>query len=129
MRGRIIRFLGGIYLKDATEQERQAILTEAIPVIFNIGQNDILRFEAGRWYYQDKPLTDLQLSQLGTETRAFQSTGLYRILDTDLRYQGAKRMNEAVTLPQLEGAKLLIFLADILKTRLNILSSLHPLKP
>ncbi len=116
-----------MYLEDTTAEERQRILSLAIEQVFNTGKSDILKSEAGVWYFQGRKLAPQQVNALRAEAEAIQNMRLYQVLDTDTRYQGTKKMNEAITLPQLESAKLLIWIADIWKTRLNQLSSLPQL--
>lgn len=128
MRGWLIRALGGIDLKSSTEEERQEILSLAIEQLFNtIGRNDILRQEGDIWFWEDKPLNKQQMQALKKEFQAIQNTFAFKVLERDILYQAQKKKDAAVTLMQLESAKLLQFTWDIIKTRLNEMRQLPQL--
>lgn len=104
------------------------MLSLAIEQLFNtIGRNDILRQEGGVWFWEDKPLNKQQVNALKKEFQAIQNTFAFKVLERDILYQAQKKKDEAVTLMQLESAKLLQFTWDIIKTRLNQMRKLPEL--
>lgn len=126
MRDWIIRQLGGFttldsYLETISETERQTVLTRATEKLFHtIPAEDILRVTPdGKWWAGDRQLMLEEIQTLKQDGAAFRKSTLFRILDREIAAQTRKQMHAAVTLQQLETAKVLQFAWDAVKTRLN----------
>jgi len=122
------RWLLRVLLLKAGEQERQEILSQAIETIFNtIGKDDILKQENGALLFKGNALNAQQVNALRVEANGILKSKMWAILVYDLKYEGNKKEDEAVTLFQLESAKLLKYLAHIMLKRLNEVASLPQL--
>jgi len=125
MREWLIRRLGGFtdlddYLASATDQDRQAILTQATEKLFNtVSADDILRVQDGVMMFEGQPMLTAQLETLRHEVGLIRSSLTFKILDREVKYHVNLKMREATTLAQLEAAKMLEFTWDILKTALK----------
>ena len=102
---------------------RKELLNLAIKDLYNtIGIEDILKVEGGKWIFEGRPLTEHEVMQLKGEATAFQNMKLWKILNRDIAYQLNKKMFlEATVVEDLVWGKLLTFLWDIVKTRIQTL--------
>lgn len=113
------------YIKSIDDpKERQKVLTVAVKRIYNtVGKDDILKIvyngHTEQWFFEGKLLTPEEVRMLKHEAETFKASRLYKIIDMECRYQANKKMHEAVTLPQLESAKLFFWVWDLIKTRLK----------
>lgn len=102
------------------EKDKDRILAAATARLFNtVSVYDILRQENGKWFFGDKVLTNEQYVILQEQARSFQKTLLFRVLDIDLKYQTNKRMRAALTMQDLQIAKVIEYVFDIIRTRLS----------
>lgn len=108
----LIKKLGG-----ATKDE---VLTEAVIRLHNtVSVNDILRVENKTVMFGTKSLTTAEYGIIVEQVRSFQKSLLFKILDTDVKYHCNVKMRSARTLQEMETAKVIEFVWDILKTRLS----------
>lgn len=126
MRNWIIAKLGGYptiehALEAFKSPERNQTLSIAIEKLYNtISSDDILRQDGIKLFFRNKELTQPEIEQIKLEAEAFKRSILYKVLDADCRYQANKKMFiEAHTLEQLEAGKLMLYVWDIIKTRVN----------
>lgn len=90
--------------------------------VFNtITEDDILRIKAPNvWVHKGKDLTPGQINALKSEARAFLSTGLWNILESELRWHAQKSTHDkAKTEEDMIAGKLMSYITDIIKTRLE----------
>jgi len=131
MKAWLIRKLGGfvgvddvvdhIYETDNLE-ERQHILTQAVRKLYNtVGPEDILKLhESGTWTFQGKALTKEEVLGLKREVEVFREMRLYKVLDAECKYQANKKMYlESTSIAHLESGKMMLFIWDVIKTRLK----------
>lgn len=100
------------------------ILTELVRDLFNsIDENDILREEIdGTWYVGDKELQDAEKKLVISEAQIFLKGKVWNVLQRDVKYLANKRMYiNSRTEMDLVAGKLLLYLLDIMKTRLQSL--------
>lgn len=100
------------------------ILTELVRDLFNtIDEHDILREEIdGTWYVGDKQLQDAEKKLVISEAQMFLKGKVWNVLQRDVKYLANKRMYiNSRTEMDLVAGKLLLYLLDIMKTRLQSL--------
>ena len=100
------------------------ILTELVRDLFNsIDENNILREEIdGTWYVGDKELQDAEKKLVISEAQIFLKGKVWNVLQRDVKYLANKRMYiNSRTEMDLVAGKLLLYLLDIMKTRLQSL--------
>lgn len=100
------------------------ILTELVRDLFNtIDEHDILREEIdGKWYVGDKQLQDAEKKIVISEAQMFLKGKVWNVLQRDVKYLANKRMYiNSRTEMDLVAGKLLLYLLDIMKTRLQSL--------
>lgn len=129
---RVINWLGGYAsIDEAIEAirtledriHRREILTLAVKRLYNtVGVEDILKTDinSGQLTFQGKHLTKEETTVIIEEAKWLINSKLWKILESDMKYQANKRMFvEAIDPMQLEAGKLLVFLGDIIHTRLK----------
>lgn len=101
--------------------KKREVLTLATKRLYNtISFEDILKQnEDGSWMAQGKPLTHLEVKALKSEAQSIQSTRLWKLLDSELKFHCNQRVRAARTLEEVDVAKAIEFTFDILKTRLK----------
>jgi len=125
MRKWLIEKLGGFSSVEQaldTAKGRNMVLTEVVRDSFNtIGKDDIFRLnDKGLYTFMGKELTPVQVDGIRKEIEVFKLMFLYKILDAECKYQANKMMFETATTEiHLASGKLLIYLWDIIKTKLN----------
>ena len=111
------------WLKEIDDQDlKREILTLAVKKLYNaISADDILRQQPdGTWLFQGKPLTGVEVAQLKEEANYLLGMRLWRVIKWDIRWQLAKKMfEEAKVKDDLIWGQLLIYLDDIIRTRLQ----------
>ncbi len=128
----IITKLGGYpTIDDAIEAikakpgpERTRVLTLAVKHLFNtIGADDILQVHPdGTWTVEGKPIPKVTRDLLVAEATQFLGTTLWRVLQTDIKYQANRKIFILATDEmQLTAGKLWTYTFDALRTRLNSL--------
>ena len=106
--------------KDSKFKHR--ILTEAVKKLFNtIGPDDILGVnEDGSWRFEGRDLLQVEVKELQEAGKQFSKSKLWKVLETELKYQANKKMfMESQSDMDLVAGKLLLFLTDVIKTRLK----------
>ena len=115
--------LGIKFLKEIDDADlKREILTEAVKKLYNsIGPDDILKQNPdGTWTFQDRPITQTEVEQLRAEARVILGMKLWRAIKLDIRYQiGKKVWEEANCMDDILWGKLLTYLDDIIRTRLQ----------
>lgn len=110
------------FIREQNGEEKHRLLTLAVKKLFNtIGEDDILHVNHyGQWMFEGRPLSKEEINSLVQEATAFQNMKLWRVLQKDLKYQANKRMFvESRSEMDLVAGKLLVYLTDIVKTRLK----------
>ena len=103
-------------------QEKHKILTRAVKKSFNtVGSDDILKVaDNGKWLYEGRELTETEVQHLKETAENFKNSRLYKVLDKELKYQANRRMFiDSQNVNDLVAGKLLLFLWDVVKTRLK----------
>lgn len=102
-------------------KEKYRILDVAIKRLFNhVSEDEILhQTETGEWMFEGRPMVKGEYENVVEQARRLKDSFLFRVLDKDVKYQSYKKMREATTLFQLESAKMLEYIWDILKTRIK----------
>lgn len=137
MYARVIRWLGGYASVDEAIDairdnpdgaERRRILTLAVRRLYNaVGSEDILKQDmaSGQWTYMGKPISKEETGVLIEQARNLLDSRLWKVLQTDLKYQANKRMfTDSVDLVDMVAGKLLIYYIDIIHTRLKKLAGM-----
>lgn len=127
MKNWLIKKLGGYTsVKDAIEsvkdeESKHQILTEAVVHLFKaIGPDDILRVEGKQWFFEGKPLMESDVAALKQEAHQLLGMKIWRVIKLDIRYQLSKKMFEEANVElDLVWGKLIMFLDDIIRTRLQ----------
>lgn len=134
MRRWLIKKLGGYPDIDAAIEairekeldEKYTILTLAVKKLFNtIDKDDILHQhkDTGKWMCEGKPITDGEVQLLTAEATSFVNSRLWKVLQTDIKYQANKVMFiKSRTEQDIIAGKLWLNTLDTLRTRLNSLS-------
>lgn len=134
MRAQIVKWLGGYAtLDEAIDSmrakdgaERRAVLTLAVRRLYStIGAEDILRRDAasGQWMYAGKPIAKEETAVLIEQAKAMLDSKLWKVLQTDLKYQANKRMYiDSQDMVDLVAGKLILLYIDIIHTRLKTLA-------
>jgi len=102
--------------------ERQRILTEVVQELYNpIRAEDILQLkDDGSYTFGDKVLTPDQYAAIKREADIFKNSALYKVLDYDCKYRANRKMYiEATTIEQVESGKIMLYIWDVVKSRLN----------
>jgi hypothetical protein len=108
------------FLDSLTDEDRFLVLTRAVEKLFNtVSRDEILQRTDAGYMFDRKPLQQGHVILLKEEAQSFRKSLLYRVLDTDIKYQGNKKMDEAQTLFQMESAKLLKYIWDVMKSRIT----------
>ena len=111
------------WLKEIDDSDlKREILTLAVKKLYNaISADDILRQQLdGTWLFQGKPLMGVEVAQLKEEANYLLGMRLWRVIKLDIRYQLGKKMwEEANCLDDILWGKLLTYLDDIIRTRLQ----------
>lgn len=99
------------------------ILTELVRDLFNtIDEYDIIREEDGKWFIGDKEIQEAEKSMIISEAQLFVKGKLWKVLQRDIKYIANKRMFiNSRTEMDLVAGKLLLYLLDIINTRLQSL--------
>lgn len=109
-----------------TSEDRNLLLSLALKKVYNVtSSDDILRRDGVKTYFKDRILTKIEIDTLKAETEAFQNSLLYKVLDAECRYQANKKIAlESSTIAQLESGKLMLYIWDIVKTKLKNIKEL-----
>lgn len=101
----------------------EEVLEEAVAELFNIvTPDDILQEKGGVWYAGGKPLLEGEDKILVAEADVFTNSKLWKHLAKDIEYQACLRMfKKSQTPDDLLAGKLLLYLKDIIETRLKSL--------
>lgn len=116
----IIKFL----LNRLTVSEKHNILTMAVKDLFNtVGHDDILQEKEGQWIANGKILPDGVKQALVAEANHMLESKLWRIIESDIKYQANLRMYEkSQSETDLIAGKLWLYTFDVIKTRLQSLA-------
>lgn len=126
----LIEYLGGYadvdavmrYIDETNDwQGKQKVLQPFVKHLFNtIGPEDILQKQGEGWTYRGLPIDAAEVIQLKEEAKLIHKSRIWKMLQDELRYLGNVRMYErSVTDMDIVSGKLLLYLADALKTRLR----------
>lgn len=109
------------------KNEREAVLTIAVSKLFcTVTTDDLLRLTPQGWMNGARTLHPEEIKLLGAEAAQFTNTKLWSVLQTDVRYQASKKMfTESQDVLDITAGKLLLYMLDVLKTRLDKLSGLN----
>ncbi len=133
MRQWLIRILGGytdagaellkIVRTTADKETKYAILTEAVKHLYTtIGPDDILHKEGDTYFFEGKPMLPTDYEELREEARTLLGMKLWRVIKADLRFSLSRKMFEEANVElDLVWGKLLIYLDDIIRKRLQTL--------
>lgn len=137
MRERLIRALGGYTsFEEALEEARatanrparRALLAAATRRLFNtVDEDDILKVDksSGHWTYMGRPLGKEEMMVMTETAQALLASRLWSVLVDDIKYQANRRIYiDSKSEDDLVAGKLLLFLIDIIHTRLNRLAGL-----
>ena len=104
--------------------DRERVLTESVAKLYNtIGSKDILHVdEKGQWIFQGKIVDRKIYELLIAEVRTLEKMKLWKILETDIKYQANRMMfTESKSENDLIVGKLWLYTFDCMKTRLESL--------
>jgi len=127
----LIKLLGGYTKEDVVslqeelaEWDDKKVLQETVKELFNtIGEDDILKEIDGKITVKGKPISEQYKGQLIVEAQTLMGSKLWQVLKDDLRYRANITMFErSKTEQDLIAGKILLFLIDSIKTRLESLS-------
>lgn len=130
MRRLLIHILGGFYsIEEAIEaiettDDKHHILTKAVSDVFNtIGENDVLQFKKGNWYYQGRILEEEEVHTIRTEAKTFRKYRIYEVLDNEIKYHAHRNMfYKSQNVDDIMASKMVEYVWDIIKTKLKQLS-------
>lgn len=108
--------------KYADKQTKNLILTEAIKHLFNtVSADDILKENLdGTIKFEDKILPSSYSQDLREQAKLLPNLLLWKVLQADIKYQLNKKMfEESLITEDVMWGKLLIYLNDIIKTRIE----------
>ena len=103
-------------------KERRRLLTLAVKKCFNtIGPEDILQMApSGKWMVEGREITTGDRDRLIAEANQFEGSFLWKILQTDIRYQANKvTFLKAETEDDLTAGKLWQYTFDVMRTRIK----------
>lgn len=110
--------------------EKYEILNRTVRRLYNtVGAEDILRVtDSGEWIFQGKALSKQQQQVIVAEAVQFTGTTLWKVLETDVKYQANRAMfTKAASIEDLVAGKLWIWTIDAFRTRLSSLAKGSPL--
>ncbi len=108
------------HIKD--ESAKNAVLTEAVKHLFcTISADDILKENSdGTLKFEDKLLDFSYRKDLREQAKLLPNLLLWRVIQKDIQYQLRKKMFEEATITgDMVWGKLLIWLNDVIKTRIE----------
>lgn len=104
------------------------MLTHAVKRLYNsVGADDILKTDktSGQWTYMGKPISKEETAVLVEQAKWLLDTRLWKVLQSDIKYQANKRMFiESQDVHDLTAGKLLLYYTDIIHTRLKKLAGI-----
>ncbi len=108
-----------------TLEKKHKVLTDTVAHHFNtVGENDILRFERGKWFAEGRELSEAEIKQFREEAELILKLPLWKLLEREIQYQANQTMFfKSQTETDILAGKLLLYYLDILKTRLHKLST------
>lgn len=130
MRNWLIKQLGG-YLTPAdallaveSKEDKHKILTKTVSHLFKtIGDNDILKYEKGLYWYKGRELTEHEVKQIKSEAELFEKFFLYEVLNAEVKHHTARKMFYlSQTVDDLIAGKLIEYTWDIIKTKVKTLT-------
>lgn len=90
--------------------------------VFNlITEEDLLKISAPNvWMHKGQQLSPGQVKALREQASVFKDSQLWKILEAELKYHAQKKiLDKGQTEADIISAKMLIYLTDILRTRLD----------
>ena len=93
-------------------------------VFHTITEDDILREAGGIIYHKGKPLAPVVAEIIAKEAKAFAKTGLFQMLQDEMRYHAKEKHNKAVTEYDLALANILSYFVDVFRSKVKKLSEL-----
>jgi hypothetical protein len=128
MKRQLIKILGGYTsVEDCLENmDKEQVLTEAVKHLYNtIGSDDILKQANGTWTFLGKEITPEILKLLTAESRQLLSSRIWKVIESDIKYQANLQMFlKSKSEMDLTAGKLWLYVLDAIKTRLNTLSKI-----
>lgn len=137
MRERLIRALGGYTSFEEALQEaratadrpaRRALLAAATRRLFNtIDEDDLLKVDkaSSQWTYMGRPLGKEEMMVIIQQAKGLIDSRLWAVLLADIKYQANRRIYiDSKSEDDLVAGKLLLYLGDIIHTRVKRLASL-----
>lgn len=139
LKTKLIHFLGGVELADVqaeellevlkdkvTPLEKRIILAEAVKHLWKaVTAEDILRITEKGAMFEGRSVTNAEMASLQEEAQRFTSMRLFKVLHADIKYQiGKKMFEEARVADDVVWGQLLVFLYDIIETRIQNLTRL-----
>lgn len=122
----LIRKLGGYAsLDEAFTHAPKQVLNQAVADLYCYAtDDDIIRIKTNtEWWHKGRTLTESEIQQIKAEAALIQSTFVWKVLQAEMKYIASKKLyHESQTVEDITWAKLLIFTADLLKTKLNKLA-------
>ncbi|MEK7124143.1 MAG: hypothetical protein AAB877_00440 [Patescibacteria group bacterium] len=99
-------------------------------VFHTITEDDILKEANGVLYHKGQPLAPGVAEIIMKEARAFSQTGLFQILQDEMRYHAKSKHNEAKTEYDLALSNILSYFVDLFKAKVKKLAELKkPARP
>lgn len=114
------------WIKELDADEKHQILQMAVKDLFlPIDPDDILHIKNGKWHYLGRELQPTSVERLKQDALALKDMQLWKILKWDVRYHLSRKMyEEGRTKEDFIWGQLATWLWDIMKTRIDALSSL-----
>ncbi len=109
-------------VNDLNYSDKHKILTRAVKKSFTtVSEDDILKVITDtKWLYGGRELSETEVASLKEQADSFRNSHLFQILEKDLRYQANRKMFiESRNTEDLVAGKLLLYLWDVVKTRLK----------
>jgi len=109
-------------LRFSDEKTKSDILTESTKHLFcAISSDDILKhLPDGTMRFEDKTLDSSFKKELKIQANVLENMMLWRVLQKDIQYQVRKKMFEEAELTgDMRWGKLLLWMQDVIKSRIN----------
>lgn len=108
-------------IRGIEKEQKHELLTELVAKSFNtISEKDILQQQKGEWVYGDKILQKNEIMLLKSEVSSLLNMKLWRVLQTDIKYQANRMMFlKSKNGDDLIAGKFIIYTLDIIKSVLN----------
>lgn len=123
----LIHKLGGYAtIEEALQAAPQQTLNKAVSDLFCfVSKDDLLKEQGGLLYHKGRQLSEAETKSVCSEAEFLQKTMVWKVLLSETKYHATKRLYfDSQSEHDITWAKLLLYLTDIWKSKVDSLSKL-----